>query len=99
MIIASPVKKVDINQYGDYVVLNELGHGSNGVVYKVKRTHDNKIFAMKKVNKNIESRNSIINEIKIMKKLDHPNLIKYYEMIETPDYYCMIMEYASHGNL
>lgn len=40
-------------------------------------------------------------EAEIMKKLDHPNIIKYYDMFKTGSgkYLCIIMEYASGGNL
>ncbi len=34
-----------------------------------------------------------------MKKLNHPNLIKYFDHVETEDYFCIIMEYASVGTL
>lgn len=36
-----------------------------------------------------------------MKKLNHPNVIKYYDMFKAGEgkYLCIIMEYAPGGNL
>jgi serine/threonine protein kinase len=84
---------------GEYHILETIGHGGNGIVQKVKRISDGKIFAMKQVHNIPDLRKLVLDEVNIMRKLDHPNLIKYYEMIETPDYFNIIMEYASNGNL
>ena len=37
--------------------------------------------------------NSIFNEIQILNTLDHPNIIKFYEDIETDQHYHLVMEY------
>jgi serine/threonine protein kinase len=37
-------------------------------------------------------------EIDIMKKLDHPNVLKLIDVIETEDYMCIVLEYASSGD-
>lgn len=39
------------------------------------------------------------NEIGFLKKLNHVNIIKIYEIIETSKMYYLIMEYASGGEL
>ncbi|KAG4067838.1 hypothetical protein HA402_010524 [Bradysia odoriphaga] len=38
-------------------------------------------------------------EIEMMRQLDHPNLIKYYRSIETPNRYYIVMECAQNGSL
>ena len=38
-------------------------------------------------------------EIKILKNTYHYNIIKLYDVIETNDTICMIMEYAEGGEL
>lgn len=36
----------------------------------------------------------IRDEIKILSDLDHPNIIKYYETYESPNYIYLVMEYC-----
>ena len=64
-----------------YDVLNKLGEGTFGEVFKVIHKHNKSIRAMKVINKikscmGEEEEKGIINEINILKTLDHPNIIK-----------------------
>lgn len=38
-------------------------------------------------------------EVDILKKLDHPNIIKLYEVIDTEFELVLVMEYAEGGEL
>lgn len=42
---------------------------------------------------------AIEEEIKILRQLDHPNIIKYYETYEDKQHYYVIMEYCPGGEL
>ncbi len=50
----------------------------------------------KKIGENLKKLKS---EIKILSKLDHPNICKYYETYESPNYVYLIMEYCGGGDL
>ena len=41
----------------------------------------------------------VLQEIEIMKSLDHPNVNKLLDVIETDKYLCIILEYAPGGDL
>lgn len=41
----------------------------------------------------------LFREVRIMKMLDHPNIIKLYEVIDTPSTLYLVMECASGGEL
>jgi serine/threonine protein kinase len=43
--------------------------------------------------------NKIRREIKVMKLLSHPNIIKLYGFIDTPSNLFIILEYAEGGDL
>ena len=38
-------------------------------------------------------------EISILSSLDHPNIVKYYETYESPNYLYVVMEYCHGGEL
>ena len=55
-----------------------------------------KTIAKSKIENDIES---IKQEIKILSRLDHPNIIKYYETFESPNYIYLVMELCDGGEL
>ena len=79
-----------------------LGKGSFGVVYLVKHKQLHKYFAMKIIKKNMKSRideESLRNEINILKRLDHPNILKINDFYSSKDEYFIITEYCQEGEL
>ena len=91
------------SQKDSYKIMEKLGEGSYGTVWKVKQRKTHLIRAMKKITKNTNSRsetiNEIINEIELLKKLDHPNIVKIFEFFIEPDGYYLITEYCGGGEL
>lgn len=51
--------------------------------------------------KNKTARNAIEQEIAIMKKLDHENIVKLYEVLDDPsvDKLYIVMEYVKNGTV
>jgi len=83
-----------------YVPMETIGEGSFGKVFKVKQRSTGHTFAMKLVSKNSESGNkNFLNEIYILRKLDHPNILKIYEYFSNEKYWYFVMEYVSGGEL
>lgn len=86
-----------------YDRLETIGEGSYGLVVKVKPKLINEIRAMKIISKqNIifgVKESDILNEIKILKSLDHPNIIKIYEFFKDENFYYIINEYCEEGDL
>ena len=73
-----------------YVPMETIGEGSFGKVFKVKQRSTGHTFAMKLVSKNSESGNkNFLNEIYILRKLDHPNILKIYEYFSN-EKYCIL---------
>lgn len=78
----------------------ELGKGSFGVVYKAHEKNTGIVRAVKKVmNENIQNYDGFINEVDALKTLDHPNIIKLYEVYEAVDCVYLVLEYCEGGDL
>mmetsp|Transcript_119378 Transcript_119378/g.166571 ORF Transcript_119378/g.166571 Transcript_119378/m.166571 type:complete len:144 (+) Transcript_119378:67-498(+) len=54
-----------------------------------------------KRNKIVKDNQGAIKELEILKKLNHPNVVKLYEIIDDPSQnkICLIMDYLSGGDL
>lgn len=60
-----------------------MGKGAYGTVYAAKNKITEKIRAIKQIKKtSIKNPIQFINEMEILKKVDHPNIIKIYETYE-----------------
>ena len=90
--------------FGDFEKLSDLGKGSFGSVYKVKRKKDGKIYAMKKVDmsrlNNKEKENSL-NEVRILASVNNQNVVSYKDAFYDleSNSLCIVMEYADDGDL
>lgn len=67
----------------EFEELSKLGEGGFGKVYLVKNKLDNELYAIKKISYKYKTLNNInldfiINEVKTIAKLDHPNINRYY---------------------
>lgn len=86
----------------NYEILEKIGEGGFSVVYKAKHrlTKINrciKIIEKSKFSKNRQ--NSLINEIEILKKIDHPHIIKIFEYYENSENIFIISEFLNGGDL
>lgn len=97
------VNRVDGLPSENYDIKKRLGEGSYGVVWRVEHRQTGLPRAMKKIIKNPKSRKEseaeILNEIDILKRMDHPNIVKIFEFYNTPEGYYLITEYCGGGEL
>ena len=90
------------NPRDEYKIIKKLGKGGFGTVWKVKNIQTNLFRAMKKIPKlrnNVNNINEILNEVEILKNLDHPNIVKIFEFFIEADGYYIITEYCHEGEL
>ena len=87
----------------DYKKLNFLGEGSFASVYKVQNKFTDVICAMKVINKafscTIEDENEILNEINILRTMDHPGILKIFEFYSSKQNYSIVTELCPGGEL
>ena len=86
-----------------YIKKKILGRGSFGVVYLVKQRYLSRYFAMKVIKKSSakakEEEENLMNEVDILRKLDHPNIVKITDFYSLKTEYNIITEYCQEGEL
>ena len=95
--------KIFNGKIDDYLITKELGKGSYAVVkLAVHKTTKNK-YAIKIYSKRSlidpQKRSTVKNEINILKQIDNENVMKLYEVIDTPSNLYLVLEYIKGINL
>ena len=97
------IRKHSGNPLDNYDIIKKLGKGTFGTVYKVIHKTTGCIRAMKVIPKNNMKNgftdDDIIQEINIMKTLEHPHIIKLFEFYIYKDNYYLINEFCTEGDL
>ncbi|KAL8517821.1 hypothetical protein ACS0TY_009219 [Phlomoides rotata] len=81
----------------NYHVIELVGEGSFGKVYKGRRKFSGQTVAMKFIPKHGKSEKDILNlrqEIEILRKLMHENIIAMLDSFESPQEFCVVTEFA-----
>ena len=87
------------NNLNDYEILGILEDGENSKVIKVKSKIDDGIYAMKQIELRLIDKYNLYNEIELLKEIDHPNIIKCYNIFDEGNYRYIIMEFMNNGDL
>jgi len=88
-----------------YKIINFLGEGSFGRAYLAQCDNDNNKYVIKQITlegMDDEEKRETFNEAKILKKLDHPNIIKFKEVFlqrQPKPALNIVTEYADGGDL
>ncbi len=88
---------------GDYEILNELGAGGMGKVYRVRNVIFDRIEAMKVLLPDLAGRQELadrfLREVKLMASLNHPNIAALRTAFIAENQLVMIMEFVEGTNL
>lgn len=100
--------KIKINQY---IVEKTLGKGSFATVKLCRDSNTNEKFAVKQMNKKMLQKQKcaggksaydcVVEELKVLKTLDHPNVIWLHEIIDDPnkDHIYLVTQFLQKGSL
>ena len=88
----------------DFQILSKLGEGAYSTVFKVKRSIDNQIYALKKVkllNLSEKEKENSLNEVRILASVKSNFVVSYKEAFfdEKDNTLCIVMEFADRGDL
>ncbi|KJZ72591.1 hypothetical protein HIM_07950 [Hirsutella minnesotensis 3608] len=92
------------NGSGIYNRIKKVGKGAFAVVYKVTAKFDGQPYAAKEIEKRRFIKNGVLdqkveNEMKIMRRVQHPHIVRYMEHIDWESLLIIIMEYVPGGDL
>ncbi|KAL2757692.1 hypothetical protein ACRALDRAFT_1047703 [Sodiomyces alcalophilus JCM 7366] len=87
-----------------YEVLEKIGHGSFGVIRKVRRKNDGLVMCRKEISylkMSAKEREQLHAEFQILSHLRHPNIVGYYhrEHLKSTQDLHLYMEYCGNGDL
>ena len=95
--------KIFNGKIDDYLITKELGKGSYAVVKLATHKLTKNKYAIKIYSKQSlidpQKRNTVKNEINILKQIDNENVMKLYDVIDTPSNLYLVLEYINGINL
>ncbi|KAL5966797.1 MAP/microtubule affinity-regulating kinase 3, partial [Taenia solium] len=92
----------DQPQIGKYKFIRTIGKGNFAKVKLACHVITGKEVAIKIIDKtqlSPSSRQKLFREVRVMKMLDHPNIVKLFEIIANEKVLYLVMEYASGGEV
>jgi TolB-like protein/tRNA A-37 threonylcarbamoyl transferase component Bud32/Tfp pilus assembly protein PilF len=89
---------------GHYEILEEIGRGGMGVIYRARQQHSRRIVAVKRIRAHqVNSHETLVRfrrEAEAVASLDHPNILPIYEVSESEEGLPFFsMKYATGGSL
>ena len=83
-----------------YLKIKDISNGTYSKIYLVQNKTDFKVYCCKEILKcKVADLSKFKNEINVLSKVDHPNIIRLYEIFEDERYISLIMEFCQGGEL
>ncbi|XP_069489375.1 calcium/calmodulin-dependent protein kinase type 1G isoform X2 [Ambystoma mexicanum] len=93
-------KKQTNNIRDTFVFMEVLGSGAFSEVFLVKQRSTGQLFALKCIKKSHNMRDtSLENEIAVLKKIKHDNIVSLEDIYESSSHYYLVMQLVSGGEL
>ena len=89
---------------GNYQILEEIGRGGMGIIYRARQRHSQRIVAVKRIlTYHADSKETLVRfrrEAEAAARLDHPNILPIYEVSDSEDGLpSFSMKFAAGGSL
>ena len=94
---------MQIQHVDDYLLIKSIGKGNFGEVFLTQKQGYPQYYATKKMERRKcevpPLLNRLINEIRILTSVKHPNIVKYIDLKKTKNHWYLITEFISGGSL
>ena len=94
---------MQIQHVDDYLLIKSIGKGNFGEVFLTQKQGYPQYYATKKMERRKcevpPLLNRLINEIRILTTVKHPNIVKYIDLKKTKNHWYLITEFISGGSL
>ena len=99
--MAGPIPRTIPAQIGDYQVLEEVGRGGMGVVYRAQDERLNRVVALKTVHLNASAteRERFQSEARTVARLNHLNIVQVYDVGRNDDFPYIAFEFVEGTTL
>jgi eukaryotic translation initiation factor 2-alpha kinase 1 len=74
----SNIEEKEMKRFNNYNIIENIGNGSFGSVFKCVNNIDQQSYALKIIKLSPTKYETILREVRLMSTFDHPNIIKYY---------------------
>lgn len=95
--------RTETSSIHEYQIIERMAAGSFGVVFKVERKRDGRIFVMKRIpleNLELAERQEAVKEFYVMSQLCHPHIVHQYDaFLFNENDLCLIMAYYDGGDM
>jgi male germ cell-associated kinase len=78
-----------------YKIVKNMGDGTYGTVYKAENRETGEIVAIKKMKRKYKNWDECMSlrEVKSLRKMNHPNLVRLKEVVQVKDELLLVFEY------
>ena len=89
--------------FSNLEILELIGHGGMGAVYKARQPHLDRLVALKVLPASLSTdpafSKRFSREARVLAKLNHPNIVTLYDFGEAGEFFFLLMEYIDGVNL
>ncbi|KAI0222939.1 hypothetical protein L0F63_006195 [Massospora cicadina] len=102
-VIAPPSPSKPLTEVGEYIVKKDIGHGTFGVVKLGEHKITHQKAAIKVITKasikSARARARVEQELRLLPLLEHPHIVKVYDVVEDEERFMIVMEHLDGGEL
>ncbi|KAG6480752.1 hypothetical protein ZIOFF_057337 [Zingiber officinale] len=87
---------------GDYILGPKIGAGSFASVWRARHRKYGHEVAVKEIDKQrVDSkvRDCLLKEVSILRNISHPNIVRFFQAIQTEDKIFLVLEYCAGGDV